>query len=123
MISFQKHTSHKNIWIIFIASKQGASNHDIEDVISGCKDNEFCNACPDNQNKETNVVKRRRYRLNILKSLLLNVPKLHHRLLPLSYLIRIFFLGVIVKIVVHFLRDMMHLQLMMQQMRNQVHYR
>ena len=73
--SFQKHTSHKNIWIIFIASKQGASNHDIEDVISGCKDNEFCNACPDNQNKETNVVKRRRYRLNILKSLLLDVPK------------------------------------------------
>ena len=59
--------------IIFLASKQGASNHDIEDVISGCKDNEFCNACPDNQNKETNVVKRRRYRLNILKSLLLDV--------------------------------------------------
>ena len=48
--------------ILVIASKNDIFAKDIEDVVPNHKNNELCNTCPDNQNKETNVIKRRRYR-------------------------------------------------------------
>ena len=48
--------------IYLIDSKNDIFAKDIEDVVPNCKDNELCNTCPDNQDKETNVIKRRRYR-------------------------------------------------------------
>ena len=48
--------------IFALASENDIFAKDIEDVVPNCKDNELCNTCPDNQNKETNVIKRRRYR-------------------------------------------------------------
>ena len=58
----QKDMINKLSSIFVIASKNDIFAKDIEDVVPNCKDNELCNTCPDNQVKETNVIKRRRYR-------------------------------------------------------------